>query len=168
MSNVLNSYFVNIGKRISESMNARAYDHYQYLKINYVNSLLFAPVSSADVEEIILSLRNKPGNINTISISVLKRTWRHVSDVLSYYQFVITNWYFSQLFKICQSDSHTKRLYRLQLMLATTDQYRYYRSLVIYLEKLNINCYTHILNKIIYFMSINMVSENLCLLCKHY
>ena len=70
ISNVLNSYFVNIGKRISESMNAGSYDHNQYLKGNYVNSLFFAPVSSADVEEIILYLRNKPGNTNTISTSV--------------------------------------------------------------------------------------------------
>ena len=46
-------------------MNAGPYAHNQYLKGNYVNSLFFAPVSSADVEEIILSLRNKPGNINT-------------------------------------------------------------------------------------------------------
>ena len=30
------------------------YDHYQYLKGNYSDSLFFAPVSSADVEEIIL------------------------------------------------------------------------------------------------------------------
>ena len=52
---------------------------YQYLKGNYVT---FAPVSSADVEEIIISLGNKPGNINTISTSVLKRIRRHVSHVL--------------------------------------------------------------------------------------
>ena len=45
ISNVLNSYFVNIGKRISESMDAGPYDHYQYLKGNYVISLFFAPVS---------------------------------------------------------------------------------------------------------------------------
>ena len=82
ISNVLNSYFVNIGKRISESMNAGPWDHNQYLKGNYVNSLFFAPVSSADVEEIILSLRNKPGNSNAISTSVLKRIRRHVSHVL--------------------------------------------------------------------------------------
>ena len=38
-----------------------------------------------------------------------------------------------------------------------------------YLKKLYMNSYTNILNKIIYFMSINMVSGNLCLLCtKHY
>ena len=53
--NVINSYFVNIGKRISKSMNAGPYDHNQNLKVNYVNSLFIAPVSSADVEEIILS-----------------------------------------------------------------------------------------------------------------
>ena len=58
IANVLNSYFVNTSKRISESMNAGHYDHYQYLKGNYANSLFFTPVSSADVEEIILSLRN--------------------------------------------------------------------------------------------------------------
>ena len=43
ISNVLNSYFVNIGNCISESMNAGPYDHYQYLKGNYANSLFFAP-----------------------------------------------------------------------------------------------------------------------------
>ena len=64
----------NIGKHISESMNAGPYDHYQYLNGNYVfhYSLLLA-VSSADVEEIILPLRNKPSNINTFSTYVLKR-----------------------------------------------------------------------------------------------
>ena len=41
---VLNSYFVNIGKRVSESMNAGPNDHYQYLILNYANSLFFAPV----------------------------------------------------------------------------------------------------------------------------
>ena len=69
IANVLNSYSVNTNKRISESMNAGPYDHYQYVKGNYANSLFFAPVSSADVEEIILSLRNKPGKI-TFSTTV--------------------------------------------------------------------------------------------------
>ena len=82
IANVLNSYFVNIGKRISESMNAGPYDHYQCLKGNYANSLFFAPVSSADFEEIILSLRNMPGNINTFSSSVLNIIRGHVSLVL--------------------------------------------------------------------------------------
>ena len=63
-------------------MNSGPYDHYQYLNGNYANSLFLAAVSSTDVEEIILSLRNKPGNINTFSTSVLKRIRRHVSHVL--------------------------------------------------------------------------------------
>ena len=94
ISNVLNSYFVNIGKRISESMNAGPYDHYQYLKGNYINSLFLAPVSSADVEEIILSLRNMRGNIN---FCFDKNKAPCFSCSVSYYQFVITNWYFSPI-----------------------------------------------------------------------
>ena len=42
----------------------------------------YAPVSYANVEEIILSLRNKPCNINTFSASVLKRIRRHVSHAV--------------------------------------------------------------------------------------
>ena len=79
-------------------MNAGLHDHYQYLKGNYVNSLFLALVSSADVEEIIPSLRNKPGNINTFPTSVLEKIRRHVSRLLC--QFVIRNWYFSRLLKI--------------------------------------------------------------------
>ena len=60
IANVLNSFFLNKGKRISESMSTRPYDHYQYLKCNYINSLFFVHVASVDVEELILSLRNKP------------------------------------------------------------------------------------------------------------
>ena len=77
IASVLNSHFVNIRKHISESRNAGPYDHYQYLKCNYANSLLFV-----NVEEIFLSLRNKPGNINTFSTSVLKIIRHHVSHVL--------------------------------------------------------------------------------------
>ena len=39
-----------MGKHISDSINAGPYNHSQYLKGNYVNSLFFASVSSADVE----------------------------------------------------------------------------------------------------------------------
>ena len=57
-------------------MNAGPYYHYQYLNGNYAISLLFAHVSSADDEEIILCLRNKPGNINTF---VAHATWHRPS-----------------------------------------------------------------------------------------
>ena len=58
---------MNTGKHISESINAGHYDIYQYLKGNYADSLYFAPASSADVKEIILSFRNKTGNIDIYS-----------------------------------------------------------------------------------------------------
>ena len=78
----IHTLYTYIGKHISESLNAEHYDHNQYLKGNYANSLFFALVSSADVEEIILILRNKPCNINIFSTSVFKRIRRHVSHVL--------------------------------------------------------------------------------------
>ena len=37
IANVLNSYFLNIGKHISESMDAGPSDYYQYLNGNYAN-----------------------------------------------------------------------------------------------------------------------------------
>ena len=93
-------------------MNAEPNDHYQYLKGSYVNSLFFAPVSSADVEEIILSLRNKPGNINTFSIYVLKRIRRYVSHVLCHIiNLSLRTGIFPDCLKLAmQSDSHTRRL----------------------------------------------------------
>ena len=80
--NVLNTYFVNIGKRLYEPMNAVPYDHYQYLKGNYINSLFFAPVSSADVEEIILTLRDKPV-ISTLRElpALIFRNWVHFKQI---------------------------------------------------------------------------------------
>ena len=83
-------------------MNAGSYDHYQYLKGNCENSLFLALVSSADVEEIILSLRFKPGNINTFSTSVMKRIWCYASHVLCHI-INLSYWYFSRLFKISPS-----------------------------------------------------------------
>ena len=82
IGNELNSYIVNIFKHLSESKNAGDYDHDQYLKDNYANSLFFAFVTSAYVEELIPSFRNKPDNINTFSTSILKRIRRRVSHVL--------------------------------------------------------------------------------------
>ena len=87
---VLNSLFQNIGKQISESMTAGPYDHYQYLKGNYANSLFFVPVSSADDEEIILSRRNKPGNINQYILNFCfeKSKAQCFLGFVSYYQYV--------------------------------------------------------------------------------
>ena len=90
-------------------MNAGPYNYYQRIKGNYVNSLFFATVSSADVEEIILSLRNKPGNINTFSTSALKRIRCHVSDVPCHIIILsLRTGIFPRFLKINPSDSHTK------------------------------------------------------------
>ena len=93
-------------------MNAGPYNHHQYIKGYYANSLFFAPVSPADVEEIILSLRNKQGNINTFSTSVFKRIRRHVSHVLCHIiNLSLRSCIFPGCLKLARSsDSHTKRL----------------------------------------------------------
>ena len=129
-------------------MHAGPYNHYQYLKGNYANSLFFATVSSVHVEEIILSLRNKPGNINTFSISVLKRIRCQVSHVLCHIIILsLCTGIFLDCLKLVKvtpipkgSDSTNAGNYR---------PISYYRSLVKYLKKLYINTYTHILNKVI-------------------
>ena len=102
----------------------------------------FAPVSTADVEEIILSLRNKPGNINRFSTSALKRIRRHVSHILYYIiNFLLGTGIFPDCLKLARvtpipkgGDSTNAGNYR--------PLSRYYRSLVKYLKKLYINCYT--------------------------
>ena len=50
IANVLNSYFANIGKHISESMNAEPSDHYQCLKGNNAYSLFMDLVTRADAD----------------------------------------------------------------------------------------------------------------------
>ena len=75
--------------KLRQSMNAGPYDHYVKLRLSmnagpydhYVNSLFFVPVISA-AEEIILSLRNKPGNINALSTYIFKIISRSVYHVL--------------------------------------------------------------------------------------
>ena len=59
---LLNSYFVNIAKHTLQLMGKQPNDHYQYLKGDYINSLLFVPVAFVDVGELIPCLRNKRGN----------------------------------------------------------------------------------------------------------
>ena len=73
---------------------------------------LLLAVSSADVKEIIFSLRNNPGNINiyTFSNSVLKRISRYVCHVLCHIiNLSLRSGIFSQLFTIRPRDSHPKR-----------------------------------------------------------
>ena len=55
----------------------------------YPVQMLTAPVSGADVEEIILFLRNKQGNINTFSTYVLKRMFLMFCVILSSCHYVL-------------------------------------------------------------------------------
>ena len=75
--------------------------HSIHLKGNYVNSLVIVPVTSVDVEQIILSLRNKSDNINTCSTFIIKEKGA------VFFIFCVISWSCTRLFKIIESDSHT-------------------------------------------------------------
>ena len=53
-----------------------------FLKVIVLIHYSFVPVTSAVVEEIILSLRSKPCNINTFSTSILNCTRHRISHVV--------------------------------------------------------------------------------------
>ena len=60
IAGAFNDFFANIGKNISDSFNLNAANHnyQQYLvRGNFVNSFFFTPVVSADVNNIIISLK---------------------------------------------------------------------------------------------------------------
>ena len=116
------------------------------------------------------SLKNKPGNINTISTSVLKRISRHVSHVLCHIiNLSLRTGIFPDCLKLARvtpipkgGDSTNAGNYRPISVLPIFSKVF---EKVVYKQ---FYAYFDILNKIIYFMSINMVSENISLLCKHY
>ena len=128
-------------------MNARPYDHYQYLKGNYICwFIIFCSCILCRSSEIILSLRNKPGNINTISTAVLKRIRRHVSHVLCHIiNLSLPPGIFPDCLKLARvtpipkgGDSTNTGNYRPTSVLPIFSKI---------FEKLYINNYTHILNK---------------------
>ena len=96
-------------------------DHMITINISNFNSLCFAPITSADVEERIPSLKNKPGNINTFSTSVLKRIRLHVSNGLCHIINVsLRCGIFPDCFKLGRVTPIPKVV--IQLMLAWLDQ----------------------------------------------
>jgi hypothetical protein len=83
-ANILNNYFVKIGKNIADSINTNEDDHLVYLSNNdFVNSFYFSPVTPQDVTSIIMSLKNKSCNINSCSISIIKKLTCILSPILA-------------------------------------------------------------------------------------
>ena len=83
IANLFNDFFVSVGARIAEGIDSEAEDHKAYLSGDIVNSFFLSPVTSADVSRIILSLKNKSGNISTLPVKILKASHDIVSPVLT-------------------------------------------------------------------------------------
>lgn len=83
ISNAFNSFFVNIGKNISSKLNSDFNYHKNYLKGNYLHSFFFTPITSVDISELILSLKNKSSDLSVFPVKVLKRIKDHVAPILS-------------------------------------------------------------------------------------
>ena len=108
-----------------------------------------------------ISHRNKTGNINTFSTSVSKRIRRHVSHVLCHIiNLSLRTGIFPDCLKLARGTLIPKGVYS-----SNAGNYRPISVLPIFSKIFEKVVYTHILNKIIYFMSNNMVLENVSLLC---
>ena len=84
MSNVFNDYFVNVGRNIAESVKCNPDDHRKFLpEINQQNSFFFKPIRPKEVYDIINSMKNKPTNIDTFSIKILKSVNHIISEPLA-------------------------------------------------------------------------------------
>ena len=75
----LNFYFSNIGKQISESCPDVNCNPTEWIKGNYCDSFAFQQVSPLDVYKVIMSLKNKPCDVNLIPVKVYK----YVADIIS-------------------------------------------------------------------------------------
>ena len=84
ISNLFNNFFVNIGRKIAESVERNPQDHLQFLNhVNQPQSFFFQPVSPTEVGNIINSLKNKSSDINTMPIKILKTIKNIISFPLS-------------------------------------------------------------------------------------
>ena len=85
ITSAFNNFFVNIGKELNESFNGQSDDneHLQFLQqTNYINSFFFSPVTNSDINEIILSLKNKSGDLTSFNTKTLKCISPVISPVL--------------------------------------------------------------------------------------
>lgn len=69
VSNVFNSFFVNVGKTTTEFADVTAIDYPQYMKGNYPNSFFFQPITTTiNIKNVILTLKNKTCDIHSLPV----------------------------------------------------------------------------------------------------
>ena len=78
----LNAYFSNIGKQISESCSDINSNPSEWLRGNYCHSFVFQ-LSPPDVYKVLMSLKNKQCNVNSIPVRVYKYVAKIISPIFS-------------------------------------------------------------------------------------
>ena len=68
----LNEYFVKIGKNINDSVPQVNINFERYITGSYCGSMFFRPVSVSFVNNLVMSLKNKPADIESYSARIVK------------------------------------------------------------------------------------------------
>ena len=81
---LINDYFVDIGRNITESIGGNNANHLDYMThINQPNSFFCRPIHCYSTEKLICSLKNKSSNLNTFPVKILKSICDIVSSCLT-------------------------------------------------------------------------------------
>ena len=82
IADALNNFFVNVGINITKHLNRQNTDHIQYLTGSFDNPFSFRPVTTTDIEKVILSLKNKSSDTKTVPAKILKHLHVIIAPVL--------------------------------------------------------------------------------------
>ena len=81
--NAFNDFFVNVGSNIANSLPMLTNSHLHMLPGNYLHSFFFPDVTSAEIKEIIMNLKNKNSDVNCFPVRALKYIVDLISPILS-------------------------------------------------------------------------------------
>ena len=83
IADAFNQYFSSIGVNIANSIQNSNNHPMDYMSGTFLNSFVFFPVTSRDVENVIKSLKNKSCNVDALPVTILKIISYVISPVLS-------------------------------------------------------------------------------------
>lgn len=72
IAETFNEFYTNIAHKLDNELPTSNIDPITFLKGNYQTSMVVPPVNTYDVINVINSLKNKKGNVNELSVSLLK------------------------------------------------------------------------------------------------
>ena len=83
ISNLFNSYFVNMGKNLADGLSSTAIDPLSYLAERRVNCFYFFPTNSEEICTLLTSFKNKKSSLNIIPIIVLKQICHIIGPLIA-------------------------------------------------------------------------------------